>query len=119
MAIEIDDDASHLPGHVSQVKHYDDLTKQNSMIHMGWAVYRWPVRIMQEQPERVKDSRGFGIDAPHTAGHSVAWDGGEVCQCDHAGRAEAHGPAVCTPLRRSGYRREGWEAARKASPLRC
>ena len=25
------------------------------MIHMGWAVYRWPVRIMQEQPERVKD----------------------------------------------------------------
>lgn len=31
VAIEIDDDASHLPGHVSQVKHYDDLTKQNSM----------------------------------------------------------------------------------------
>lgn len=55
VAIEIDDDASHLPGHVSQVKHYDDLTKQNSMIHMGWAVYRWPVRIMQEQPERVKE----------------------------------------------------------------
>ena len=55
VAIEIDDDASHLPGHVSQVKHYDDLTKQNSMVHMGWAVYRWPVRIMQEQPERVKD----------------------------------------------------------------
>ena len=55
VAIEIDDDASHLPGHVSQVKHYDDLTKQNSMIHMGWAVYRWPVRIMHEQPERVKD----------------------------------------------------------------
>lgn len=25
------------------------------MIHMGWAVYRWPVRIMQEQPDRVKD----------------------------------------------------------------
>ena len=55
VAIEIDDDASHLPGHVSQQKHYDDLTKQNSMIHMGWAVYRWPVRAMQEQPDRVKD----------------------------------------------------------------
>ena len=55
VAIEIDDDASHLPGHVSQVKHYDDLTKQNSMIHMGWDVYRWPVRVMQEQPDRVKD----------------------------------------------------------------
>ena len=55
VAIEIDDDASHLPGHVSQQKHYDDLTKQNSMIHMGWDVYRWPVRVMQDQPERVKD----------------------------------------------------------------
>ena len=55
IAIEIDDDASHLPGHVSQQKHYDDLTKQNSMIHMGWAVYRWPVRVLQEQQERVKD----------------------------------------------------------------
>lgn len=55
IAIEIDDDASHLPGHVSQTKHYDDLTKQNSMIHMGWDVYRWPVRLMQQQPERVKD----------------------------------------------------------------
>ena len=55
VAIEIDDDASHLPGYVSQQKHYDDLTKQNSMIHMGWAVYRWPVRVLQEQKERVKD----------------------------------------------------------------
>lgn len=55
IAIEIDDDASHLPGHVSQVKHYDDLTKQNSMVHIGWDVYRWPVRAMQEQPDRVKD----------------------------------------------------------------
>ncbi len=55
IAIEIDDDASHLPGHVSQEKHDDDLTKQNSMMHLGWAVYRWPVRMMQIQPERVKD----------------------------------------------------------------
>lgn len=55
IAIEIDDDASHLPGHISQQKHYDDLTKQNSMIHMGWAVYRWPVRMLQEQQDRVKD----------------------------------------------------------------
>ncbi len=55
VAIEVDDDASHLPGHVSQVKHYDDLTKQNSMIHLGWAVYRWPVKMLRDQPERVKD----------------------------------------------------------------
>ena len=37
------------------MKHYGDLTKQNSMIHLGWAVYRWPVKMMREQPERVKD----------------------------------------------------------------
>ena len=55
VAIEVDDDASHLPGHVSVRKHYDDLLKQNSMIHYGWDVYRWPVRVMQEQPELVKD----------------------------------------------------------------
>ncbi len=65
IAIEIDDDASHLPGHVSQQKHYDDLTKQNSMIHLGWDVYRWPVRAMQEQPDRVKDEmRIFFGDHP-------------------------------------------------------
>lgn len=65
IAIEIDDDASHLPGHVSQQKHYDDLTKQNSMIHLGWDVYRWPVRVMQEQPDRVKDElRIFFGDHP-------------------------------------------------------
>ena len=55
VAIEIDDDASHLPGHVSQQRHYDDLTRQNSMIHLGWAVYRWPVRMLRDQPDRVKD----------------------------------------------------------------
>ena len=65
IAIEIDDDASHLPGHVSQQKHYDDLTKQNSMIHLGWDVYRWPVRVMKEQPDRVKDEmRIFFGDHP-------------------------------------------------------
>ena len=65
IAIEIDDDASHLPGHVSRQKHYDDLTKQNSMIHLGWSVYRWPVHVLQQQPERFKDElRVFLGDHP-------------------------------------------------------
>lgn len=55
IAIEIDDEASHNPRLVSQDKFYDDLLKQNSMIHMGWDVYRWAVRQMQKQPETVKD----------------------------------------------------------------
>lgn len=55
VAIEIDDEASHNPRLVSWDKFYDDLLKQNSMIHMGWDVYRWAVRQMQMQPESVKD----------------------------------------------------------------
>ena len=55
VAIEIDDEASHNPKLVSQNKFYDDLLKQNSMIYLGWNVYRWAVRQMQIQPEAVKD----------------------------------------------------------------
>ena len=55
VAIEIDDEASHNPRLVSQDKFYDDLLKQNSMVHLGWDVYRWAVRQMQKQPETVKD----------------------------------------------------------------
>lgn len=46
VAIEIDDEASHNPRLVSQDKFYDDLLKQNSMIYLGWDVYRWVVRQM-------------------------------------------------------------------------
>ena len=55
VAIEIDDEASHNPRLVSQDKFCDDLLKQNSMIHLGWDVYRWAVRQMQKQPDTVKD----------------------------------------------------------------
>ena len=54
VAIEIDDEVSHNPKLVSQNKFYDDLLKQNSMIYLGWDVYRWAVRQMQQQPETVK-----------------------------------------------------------------
>ena len=55
IAIEIDDEASHNPKLVSRDKYADDLLKQNSMIHLGWDVYRWTVRQMQLQPDSVKD----------------------------------------------------------------
>ena len=55
VAIEIDDEASHNQQLVSSGKFYDDLLKQNSMVHLGWDVYRWAVRQMQLQPEAVKD----------------------------------------------------------------
>ena len=55
VAIEIDDETSHNNSLVSSNKFYDDLLKQNSMIYLGWDVYRWAVRQMQIQPEAVKD----------------------------------------------------------------
>lgn len=55
VAIEIDDQASHDPRHISVDKFCDDLLKQNSIIHKGWDIYRFAVRQMQNQPETVKD----------------------------------------------------------------
>jgi len=55
VAIEIDDETSHNKSLIASNKFYDDLLKQNSMVHLGWDVYRWAVRQMQIQPEAVKD----------------------------------------------------------------
>ncbi len=55
IAIEIDDEATHNKAFISEGKFYDDLLKQNSMVHKGWDVYRWAVRQMQKTPDSVKD----------------------------------------------------------------
>ena len=55
VAIEIDDEGSHNKQLVASGKFYDDLLKQNSMVYLGWDVYRWAVRQLQKYPEQVKD----------------------------------------------------------------
>ena len=66
VAIEIDDETSHSKSLVASNKFYDDLLKQNSMVYLGWDVYRWAVRQMQIQPEAVKDElRVFLGSHPH------------------------------------------------------
>lgn len=55
VAIEIDDEASHKKSRISQDKFQDDLLRQNSMIYLGWDVYRFAVRQLQTQPDMVKD----------------------------------------------------------------
>lgn len=55
IAVEIDDEASHNPRLVSKDKFTDDLLKQNSMVHLGWDVYRWTVSQLQKQFDTVKD----------------------------------------------------------------
>ena len=66
IAIEIDDETSHNKSLVASNKFYDDLLKQNSMVYLGWDVYRWAVRQMQMQPELVKDELRIFLGAhPH------------------------------------------------------
>ena len=52
---EIDDEATHNRAVISKNKFYDHLLKQNSIVHLGWDIYRFAVRQMQIQPESVKD----------------------------------------------------------------
>ncbi|WP_101910013.1 DEAD/DEAH box helicase [Marasmitruncus massiliensis] len=55
VAIEVDDEASHNKNIIAENKFYDYLLKQNSMVHLGWDVYRFAVKQMQVQPDRIKD----------------------------------------------------------------
>lgn len=55
IVIEIDDEATHNRAIISKNKFYDHLLKQNSIVHLGWDIYRFAVRQMQIQPESVKD----------------------------------------------------------------
>lgn len=63
IAIEIDDEPSHNKNIISRNKFYDDLLKQNSMVHLGWDVFRWAVKQMQVQPDTVKDELRVFIDS--------------------------------------------------------
>ncbi|MBM7872020.1 superfamily II DNA or RNA helicase [Clostridium pascui] len=55
MAVEIDGETYHNPNKVSNEKYYDDLLKQNSLIHENWKVYRWTYKQLKDHKERVKD----------------------------------------------------------------
>lgn len=55
IAFEIDGLEWHLPGAAAVSKFEDDLLRQNSLIHLGWQVYRWTDRQILAEPERVKE----------------------------------------------------------------
>ena len=55
IAIEIDGETYHNPKKVSDSKYFDDLLKQNSLVHEDWRVYRWAYNQLAKQPEKVKD----------------------------------------------------------------
>ncbi len=55
IAFEIDGLTWHHPDAVTIDKFEDDLLRQNSLIHLGWKVFRWTDRELFTEPERVKE----------------------------------------------------------------
>ncbi len=55
VAFEIDGETWHNPEKVSQDKYNDDLLKQNSMVYLGWRVFRWTDTQLLKTPDRIKD----------------------------------------------------------------
>lgn len=55
IGIEIDGETYHNPKYVSENKYYDDLLKQNSLIHYDWKIFRWAYKQLLKQPDKVKD----------------------------------------------------------------
>lgn len=55
IAIEIDDAISHHSALISDDKFYDERLRQNSLVYLGFEIYRWPVKLLQQQPDLVKD----------------------------------------------------------------
>lgn len=53
-AIEIDGEQWHNPALISEDKYLDDLLKRNSLTYLGWRLYIWTYRQLQNEREKVK-----------------------------------------------------------------
>jgi len=55
IAFEVDGLQWHMPGNIDVGQYEDALLRQNSLIHLGWQVFRWTDRQIHQEPDRVKD----------------------------------------------------------------
>lgn len=55
IAIEIDGEIIHDKRKISDEKYYDELMRQNSIIHENWKLYRWTDKQLSKFPDKVKD----------------------------------------------------------------
>jgi superfamily II DNA or RNA helicase len=55
VAFEIDGLTWHHPAAITVAEYEDQLLRQNSLIHLGWRVFRWTDRQIAQEPERVQD----------------------------------------------------------------
>jgi superfamily II DNA or RNA helicase len=63
IAFEIDGLTWHHPDAISIEKFEDDLLRQNSLIHLGWKVFRWTDRELFHEPERVKEQLALFLES--------------------------------------------------------
>ena len=63
IAFEIDGLTWHHPDAITIDKFEDDLMRQNSLIHLGWKVFRWTDRELFTEPERVKEQLALFLES--------------------------------------------------------
>lgn len=63
IAFEIDGLTWHHPDAITIDKFEDDLLRQNSLIHLGWKVFRWTDRELFTEPERVKEQLALFLES--------------------------------------------------------
>lgn len=62
VAFEIDGLTWHVPDNDAISKYEDDLLRQNSLIHLGWRVFRWTDRQIAQEPEQVKEQLALFLE---------------------------------------------------------
>ncbi len=63
IAFEIDGLTWHHPDAITIDKFEDDLLRQNSLIHLGWKVFRWTDRELFREPEKVKEQLALFLES--------------------------------------------------------
>jgi len=63
IAFEIDGLTWHHPDAITIDKFEDDLLRQNSLIHLGWKVFRWTDRELFKEPEKVKEQLALFLES--------------------------------------------------------
>ena len=62
VAFEIDGLTWHVPDVERIGKYEDDLLRQNSLMYLGWQVFRWTDRQISQEPERVKEQLALFLE---------------------------------------------------------
>jgi len=62
IAFEVDGPTHYQPPDFDRNKYEDDLLRQNSLMHLGWQVYRWTDHELDRHPERVREQLALFLE---------------------------------------------------------